>query len=141
MYLLLPPTQLPGATLSDPPCRTHKQEAPPCSYRTLPQKSFSIPIVGSFELQLSDIVVTRFSANASNSRLQILDGFFHLLASDVAANLTFKWHWAKAGLSGSGDGELLLGGGTIDWVFDVHKVRGGAGRGGCLLARVHACSL
>ncbi|GIL77679.1 hypothetical protein Vretimale_6768 [Volvox reticuliferus] len=49
------------------------------------------------------------------------DGFFHLLASDIAANLTFQWHWAKAGLSGRGEGELRLGGGTIDWVFNMRK--------------------
>ncbi|PNH02817.1 hypothetical protein TSOC_011164, partial [Tetrabaena socialis] len=36
-------------------------------------------------------------------------------------NLTFKWHWSKGALSGSGDGELLLEGGTIDWVFELHK--------------------
>ncbi|KAG2445179.1 hypothetical protein HYH02_008647 [Chlamydomonas schloesseri] len=85
-------------------------------------KIFSIPIVGSFELDLTDIVVNNFSCSTSSANLTILgDGFFHLLASDISANLTFKWHWTKASLSGTGDGELLLGGGTIDWVFELHK--------------------
>ncbi|KAG2439528.1 hypothetical protein HXX76_004881 [Chlamydomonas incerta] len=85
-------------------------------------KIFSIPIVGSFELDLTDIVVNNFTCSTSSSNLTILgDGFFHLLASDIAAHLSFKWHWTKASLSGTGDGELLLGGGTIDWVFELHK--------------------
>ncbi|GIL49842.1 hypothetical protein Vafri_6156 [Volvox africanus] len=85
-------------------------------------KRFSIPVVGSFELQLTDIMVAEFACSASSANLTILgDGFFHLLASDIAANLTFQWRWAKAGLSGRGEGELRLGGGTIDWVFDMRK--------------------
>ncbi|KXZ52312.1 hypothetical protein GPECTOR_10g944 [Gonium pectorale] len=85
-------------------------------------KTFNIPIVGSFELQLTDILITDFNCSARSSNLTILgNGFFHLLAGDIGARLTFKWHWTKAGLSGSGDGELLLQGGTIDWVYEVHK--------------------
>ncbi|GLI62986.1 hypothetical protein VaNZ11_005843 [Volvox africanus] len=85
-------------------------------------KRFSIPVVGSFELQLTDIMIAEFACSTSSANLTILgDGFFHLLASDIAANLTFQWRWAKAGLSGRGEGELRLGGGTIDWVFDVRK--------------------
>ncbi|EFJ52757.1 BPI/LBP/CETP N-terminal domain protein [Volvox carteri f. nagariensis] len=85
-------------------------------------KRFSIPVVGSFDLQLTNIVVTDFACSASSANLTILgDGFFHLLASDIAANLTFQWHWTKGALSGSGEGELMLSGGTIDWVYEVHK--------------------
>ncbi|GFR42240.1 hypothetical protein Agub_g3134 [Astrephomene gubernaculifera] len=85
-------------------------------------KRFNIPVVGSFDLQLSDIAVTNFTCPPSGANLTILgDGFFHLLAADLSARLAFKWHWSKAGLSGSGEGELLLQGGTIDWVFDVRK--------------------
>ena len=37
-------------------------------------KTFSIPVVGSFELQLSNIVVTNFSCSKESSKLTILDG-------------------------------------------------------------------
>lgn len=37
----------------------------------------------------------------------------------VEACLTFKWHWEKLGMSGTGTGELDLKGGSIDYRFRV----------------------
>lgn len=37
----------------------------------------------------------------------------------VEAEISFRWHWSKLGLEGSGDGSLLLHGGEADYVFDV----------------------
>ena len=39
----------------------------------------------------------------------------------VGCHVTFTWHWEKLGLQGTGDGELTLTNGNINYVFQVRK--------------------
>lgn len=48
-------------------------------------KTFNVPVVGGFELQLSNIAVANFSISSTNAKLTILNGFFHLEADGIEA--------------------------------------------------------
>lgn len=82
-------------------------------------KTFNLPIIGEFTLQLSNLQVTEVDASDEDAKLVIRDGLFDLWITQVAVNLTFNWHWEKLGMSGTGDGELNLLGGNIDYDFTV----------------------
>lgn len=55
------------------------------------------------------------------SLLLLLTDLFHLAVPDVSCLVTFNWHWSKLGLEGSGDGELRLGGGSIEYIFAIDE--------------------
>jgi len=82
-------------------------------------KTFSLPLVGDFSVRLYDVKVVQFNVSDDDSKLVILDGFFNLGAYKLETKVTFNWHWEKLGIQGTGDGELLLHGGNINYVFSV----------------------
>lgn len=84
-------------------------------------KTFSLPLVGVFEIRLSNITVTDFQAPPEKAKLSILSGLFNFQATDILGSIDFDWHWEKLGLSGSGSGQLLLQGGSIDYVYSVKQ--------------------
>ena len=67
-------------------------------------------------------------------------------ALQVEARLGFSWHWETAlGIQGSGDGELLLRHGSIDYVFMVRRGPGPDIAGCChvvspIVRRLRTCS-
>eukprot|EP00197_Chlamydomonas_leiostraca_P014615 CAMPEP_0202865826 /NCGR_PEP_ID=MMETSP1391-20130828/6456_1 /ASSEMBLY_ACC=CAM_ASM_000867 /TAXON_ID=1034604 /ORGANISM="Chlamydomonas leiostraca, Strain SAG 11-49" /LENGTH=620 /DNA_ID=CAMNT_0049545707 /DNA_START=18 /DNA_END=1880 /DNA_ORIENTATION=+ len=83
------------------------------------EKVFNLPIVGEFKLQLSNLHVAAFNASSEDARLSIMDGQFALSVNQIEADISFNWHWEKLGMSGTGQGELLLHGGTISLNFTV----------------------
>lgn len=84
-------------------------------------KSFNLPLVGEFTLQLSNIHVDQFNVSSQEARLTIMDERFELWVTQVEAQITFNWHWEKLGMQGTGKGELDLHGGSIDYQFRVNK--------------------
>lgn len=57
--------------------RISQLDIPPIS------KSFNLPLVGDFTLQLSELRVTSFNASSDEARLSILDGHFELWITQV----------------------------------------------------------
>lgn len=86
-------------------------------------KTFHVPIAGDFELRIYNIKVQEFAAPAEDARLVILARFFNLWVEQVHCHVTFDWHWEKPGLGlqGTGDGELFLRNGVIQYVFSATK--------------------
>lgn len=82
-------------------------------------KSFNLPLVGDFTLQLSGIRVTQLNVSSDEAKLTIMDERFELWITQVDVQIEFSWHWEKLGMQGTGSGELNLHGGSIDYRFRV----------------------
>ncbi len=86
-------------------------------------KVLHVPLLGDVQLQLDTIRIKELDADFQDAQLVILDGFFNMYVRDVGCKVSFNWHWEKKslGLEGSGDGELLLNNGVINYVFSIAK--------------------
>jgi len=86
-------------------------------------KSFRVPVIGEFIVSLTGIKVEEFNVPEDGAALTILDSFFNLSVNSVFCRLSFHWHWERPGigLHGSGDGELVLEKGMLNYVFALAK--------------------
>ncbi|KAJ9506385.1 hypothetical protein QJQ45_019471 [Haematococcus lacustris] len=80
-------------------------------------KSFNVPLIGDFTLQLSNLKIVQFRASSDDAKIAILTERFALIVKQVHVQLAFDWHWEKLGISSTGNGELELAGGDIDYLF------------------------
>jgi len=81
------------------------------------KKAFNLPLVGKFVLELSNLRILTFSVPSEAARTSIENGGFEFRVTEVEAQLGFDWHWEKLGMQGSGQGELDLLGGDINYRF------------------------
>ncbi|GAX77287.1 hypothetical protein CEUSTIGMA_g4733.t1 [Chlamydomonas eustigma] len=85
------------------------------------ERAYHVPVLGDFNVKISNIKVDSFNVSEDEAKVVILDRYFNMFVGGVTCHLTFNWHWDKLGIEGSGDGELMLTNGNINYVFQILK--------------------